>query len=58
MLIEPLRCKSKLPFDYYKEILLDYRKIMPQLDIQTIQDYAMDVPKSGKIMETLQLEVL
>lgn len=58
MLIELLRYKSKLPFDYYKEILLNYRRIMPQLDIQAIQDYAMDAPKSGKIMETLQMEVL
>ena len=58
MLIELLRYKSKLPFDYYKEILLNYRKIMPQLDIQAIQDYAMDAPKSGKIMDTLQMEVL
>ena len=58
MLIELLRYKSKLPFDYYKEILLNYRKIMPQLDIQAIQDYAMDSPKSGKIMKTLQMEVL
>ncbi len=58
MLIELLRYKSKLPFDYYKEILLNYRRLMPQLDMQAIQDYAFDAPKSGKIMETLQMEVL
>ena len=58
MLIELLRYKSKLPFDYYKEILLNYRRIMPQLNIQVIQDYAYEAPKSGKIMETLQMEVL
>ena len=58
MLIELLRYKSKLPFDYYKEILLNYRRSMPQLDMQAIQDYANNAPKSGMIMETLQMEVL
>ena len=58
MLIELLRYKSKLPYDYYKEILLNYRKIMPQLNIQAIQDFAYDAPKSGRIMEMLRTEVL
>ena len=58
MLIELLRYKSKLPFDYYKEILLNYRKILPRLNIQEIQDLAYDAPKRNKIMETLQTEVL
>lgn len=58
MLIELLRYKSKLPFDYYKEILLNYRRILPQLNIQLIQDYAYAAPKSSRILETLRLEVL
>lgn len=58
MLIELLRYKTKLPYDYYKEILLNFRKITPQLDIQAVQDYAYAAPKSGKIMEMLQTEVL
>ena len=58
MLIELLRYKSKLPFDFYKEVLLNYRKILPKLNIQEIQDYAVDAPKSSKIMETLQMEVM
>ena len=58
LLIELLRYKSKLPFDYYKEILLNYRKIMPKLNIQEIQDYALESPKNNKILETLQMEVL
>lgn len=57
MLIELLRYKSKLPFDYYKEILLNYRKIMPRLNVQEIQDFALESPKSGKVLETLQMEV-
>ena len=58
MLIELLRYKSKLPFDLYKEILLNYRKIMRQLDIQKIQDYALAAPKSRMILDALQMEVL
>ena len=58
MLIELLRYKNKLPFDLYKEVLLNYRKIMPQLDIQKIQDIAMQSPKQAMVLEALQMEVL
>ena len=58
MLVELLRHKSKIPFDYYKEVLNSYRDIIYDLDIRAIQDYAETVPKSAMIMETLQLEVL
>jgi len=57
MLVELVRYKSKLPFDYYKEIILNYRKLLPNLDIQKIQDYALMAPKSNKVLEILQLEV-
>lgn len=57
MIIELVRYKSKLPFDYYKEIILNYRKLLPQLDIQKIQDYAFAAPKSNKIFQILQTEV-
>ena len=58
MLIELLRYKNKLPFDYYKEVLHGFRQILSQLDMQAIQDYASEAPRSGKIMEALQTEVL
>ena len=57
MLVELLRNKNKLPFDYYKEILGNYREIINDLDIPAIQDYAYALPKSGMIMEALQMEV-
>ena len=50
--------KSKIPFDYYKEVLLNFREIIYDLDIRAVQDYAEAVPKSARIMETLQMEVL
>ena len=58
LLIELLRYKSKLPFDLYKEVLLSFRKIITQLNMQDIQEYAMAVPKRQMIMEALQMEVL
>ena len=58
MLIELLRFQSKLPFDYYKEILLNYRKRLPTMNIQKIQDYALSAPNSNKVFERLQMEVL
>ena len=57
MLIELLRNKNKLPFDYYKEILGNYRNLLNEMDIPLIQDYAYALPKSGMIMEALQMEV-
>lgn len=58
LLLELLRNKSKLPFDYYKEVLNSFRKIIDTLNMQDIQDYAYELPKSRMIMEILQLEVL
>lgn len=58
LLIELIRNKNKLPFDYYKEILGNYRKIIHQLDIQMIQELAYELPKTNIILETLQMEVL
>ncbi len=58
MLLELLRNKNKLPFDYYKELVVNYRKIIHELDMQEIQDMMLLLPKSKMIMELLELEVL
>ncbi len=57
MLLELIRNKNNMPFDYYKEILNNYRRIVYDLNIQDIQDYADKLPKNRMIMETLRLEV-
>lgn len=57
MLIELIRYKSKLPFNYYKEIIRNYRRILPQLNAEKIRDYAESVPKSEKVIRILQMEV-
>lgn len=57
MLIELIRNKNKLPFDYYKEIIANYRKLIYELDMQAVQEYAMQLPKTKLVLDTLQLEV-
>ncbi|MCD7809951.1 MAG: hypothetical protein LUH02_11465, partial [Erysipelotrichaceae bacterium] len=57
LLIEVIRYKNKLPYDYYKEIIHSYRNIINDLDIQQIEDYATLLPKSSMVIETLRTEV-
>lgn len=57
MLIELLRYKNKLPYDYYKEILGNYRKLIYELDIERIQEYASSFPKNKMISKALDAEV-
>ena len=58
MLLELIRNKSGMPFDYYKEIILSYRKIIDNLDMQLVQDYLPQMPKSDMIRKVLEAEVL
>ena len=58
MLLELLRNKKRLPFDYYKEIILNYRRRIESMDIALMQDMAEQMPKTDMILETLQMEVL
>ena len=57
MLLELIRNKNNIPFDYYKEVLHNYRNILYDLNIQDIQDYTMELPKNKMIIETLRLKV-
>ncbi len=57
MLVELVRYKSKLPYDYYKEIIGNYRKLIYELDIQEIQEIVKMFPRSNKINQILQDEV-
>lgn len=58
LLIELIRNKNKLPFDYYKEIIGNYRKLVHKLDMQAVQEYALVLPKSNMVMEVIRMEVL
>lgn len=57
MLIELLRNKNSMPHDLYKEVLGNYRKIIDDLEIWRIQEYAEIFPKSKMIKKALAEEV-
>ena len=57
MLIELLRYRNKLPYDYYKEIIGNYRDIVYDLDIERVQEYAAVFPRHKMITEALEKEV-
>ena len=58
MLIELITNASKMPFDYYKEIIESYRRAMYNLDIQKLQEYIAAFSKGTTIMKAIELEVL
>lgn len=57
-IFELVRNRSKLPYDYYKEVIHSYRNIIHRLDIQAIEEYAYALPKTNMVLETLQTEVM
>lgn len=57
MLIELLRNKNSMPYDLYKEIIGNYRKIIGKLQIWRIQEYAEVFPKTKMIKKALEEEV-
>ena len=57
LLIEVIRSKRNLSFDYYKEIIRNYRKLIFDLDFQLVEEYAEQLPKTKKVMDTIQMEV-
>lgn len=58
MIIELLRNKNNMPYDLYKEIIMNYREIISDLEIWRIQKYASIFPKSKMISKALDEEVL
>ncbi|WP_296879956.1 hypothetical protein [Thomasclavelia sp.] len=57
LLIELIRYKNKLPYDYYKEIIDSYRKIIHELDIELIEELAIASPKCQMVLNIIQMEV-
>lgn len=58
MLVELLRNKSKWPYDFYKEVLGQYRKIIDSLEIWRIQEYTDRFPKGKMIQRLFETEVM
>lgn len=57
MLIELIRNKSKFSFDYYKEIINNYREIADEIDMSLIADYLKNFINENNILDIIQREV-
>ncbi len=57
ILVELIRKKNTIPFDYYKEIISNYRKKADRLDIYKIQEYISYYKNEASLYDTLMREV-
>ena len=57
LLIELIRKKNQIPFDYYKEIISNYRKIVDELDMYKIEEYLTLFKNEVNLASILQMEV-
>lgn len=57
MLVELVRKKNQIPFDYYKEIISNYRKISNELDSFKISEYISYYKNEETLYDRVQSEV-
>ena len=58
MLVELIRNKPKIPFDYYKEIVESYRGLKYDLDFAKVDDYIEAMQSRTDFYEVIQREIL
>ena len=58
MLIELVRNKNNIPYDMYKEIVNNYRKIIESLNLIKLQNYLSKFTLGKKYFKMIQDEVL
>lgn len=57
LLIELIRRRNQVAFDYYKEIINNYRIISNELNISKLEKYLSHFPNEDKIFDIIQKEV-
>ena len=57
LLIELIRKRNKIPFDYYKEIISNYRDIACELDMSKIEEYLDYFSNGNNLFNIIQREV-
>ncbi|MBR1385445.1 MAG: hypothetical protein IJ568_01300 [Bacilli bacterium] len=57
LLVELIRKKNQMPFDYYKELISNYRKISDELDMAKIEKYMALFKNEVNIGNSLLREV-
>lgn len=58
LLVDLIRFKSQIPFDYYKEIIGNFRNTTDKMDFMFAEQYAAKFRTKKAIMNAIQLEVL
>ena len=57
LLVELIRKRKQIPFDYYKEIISNYRYISEELDMYKIEQYVALFKNETNLFDILQREV-
>jgi hypothetical protein len=57
MVIELVRHRTKLPYDYYKEIVRSFRGRIPDMNIEKLQSYIPLFPVNNKIQCIIEEEI-
>lgn len=57
LLVELIRKRNQIPFDYYKEIISNYRRISEDLDMYKIEEYLSLYKNGTNIADALLREV-
>ena len=57
MLIELVRNKNSIAFDYYKEIISNYREIADEIDMSLLAEYLEKFTNGKNILEIIHREV-
>ena len=57
LLIELVRFQTKLPYDYYKEVIGNYRNNLDKLYPARLDDYLEHFPRRGAIERAIEKEV-
>lgn len=58
LLVDLIRSRSKVPFDYYKEVIGSFRGLAEKMDFFVVEEYAGKFRGRKAIMNAIQLEVL
>ncbi len=58
MLIEIIRYRNKIPFDYYKDIINYYRNHIYETDFSLISEYLESFPRKQLITNIIRMEIL
>ena len=57
LLIELIKRRNQISFDYYKEIINNYRNISHELKVTKLEKYLSNFPNEDKIFDIIQKEV-